>query len=159
MNTEPKNSDNNLIQKTHKNPENSVETTTKKIKRIRESATNVKHPVYRGVRMRNWGKWVSELSYDVAALSIKGSSAILNFPELAAALLSPVLLSLRDVKAAAAKAAAMQKFDLIESPSSSSSSLLSLVSSINLSTSSEELSQIVELPKSWILFRFARTEE
>nr|QNI23810.1 AP2/ERF transcription factor [Camptotheca acuminata] len=30
----------------------------KKIKRIRDSS---KHPVYRGVRMRNWGKWVSEI--------------------------------------------------------------------------------------------------
>ncbi|KAL2547393.1 Uncharacterized protein Fot_08923 [Forsythia ovata] len=47
--------DTGLIQKTHKNPENSVETATKKIKRIPESATNV-NPVYRGVRMRNWGQ-------------------------------------------------------------------------------------------------------
>ncbi|KAL2543569.1 Dehydration-responsive element-binding protein 3 [Forsythia ovata] len=61
MNTEPKNSETGLIQKTHKNPENSAETASKKIKRIRESATNGKHPVYRGVRMRNWGKWVSEI--------------------------------------------------------------------------------------------------
>ncbi|CAA3004209.1 Hypothetical predicted protein [Olea europaea subsp. europaea] len=175
MNTEPKNSEAGLIKKIHENPENSAESGNKKIKRNRESATNGKHPVYRGVRMRNWGKWVSEIreprkksriwlgtfptpemaarAHDVAALSIKGNSAILNFPEIAAALPRPVSLSPRDVQAAAAKAAAMEKFDLIKKPSSSlsstlysSSSLSSLVSAIDLSTTSEELSEIVELP-------------
>ncbi|KAL2540317.1 Dehydration-responsive element-binding protein 3 [Abeliophyllum distichum] len=84
-----------------------------------------------------------ELSHDVAALSIKGSSIILNFSE------GPRLVSLspRDVQVATAKAAAMQKFDLIETPSSSSSSSMSsLVSAIDLSTTYEKLSQIVELP-------------
>ncbi|XP_039051124.1 dehydration-responsive element-binding protein 3-like isoform X2 [Hibiscus syriacus] len=141
----------------------------KKMKRVRDSN---KHSVYHGVRMRSWGKWVSEIreprkksriwlgtfptpemaarAHDVAALSIKGNSAILNFPELADSLPRPVSLAPRDVQAAAAKAAQMNKFDS-PSPSStstlsSSSSLSSLVSQMDLSSGSDELSEIVELP-------------
>ncbi|PRQ27521.1 putative transcription factor AP2-EREBP family [Rosa chinensis] len=153
------------------NKPSSPESDTKNNKKIKRDRDSSKHPVYRGVRMRNWGKWVSEIreprkksriwlgtfptpemaarAHDVAALSIKGNSAILNFPELSNSLPRPASLAPRDVQAAASKAAQMHQFDSKPSMSttSSSSSLCSLVSAIdNLSTESEELSEIVQLP-------------
>ncbi|KAL0004403.1 hypothetical protein SO802_011964 [Lithocarpus litseifolius] len=88
-------------------------------------------------------------AHNVAALSIKGNSAIPNFPELAGSLPRPASNSPRDVQADTSKAASMVDFDIPKtktlSLSSSSPSPSPSPSSTRYMSTPEELSEMVEL--------------
>ncbi|GKU95348.1 hypothetical protein SLEP1_g8719 [Rubroshorea leprosula] len=128
----------------HSDEEVLLATSRPKKRAGRKVFKETRHPVFRGVRKRNKGKWVCELrepkkktriwlgtypspemaarAHDVAALAFRGKGACLNFADSAWRLPVPPSKSAVDIRRAAAEAAEMfrpEEFEAVHGASDS----------------------------------------
>ncbi|KAI3707197.1 hypothetical protein L6452_25511 [Arctium lappa] len=132
--------------------------------------------VYRGVRKRKWGKWVSEIrepgknsriwlgsfetpemaaaAYDAAAFYLRGDMARLNFPERANGLPRPVNHSADCIRMAAQEAAVRFRPSMPEYEQNQGGSSSGHIAPVNIRLSPSQIQAIndspLDSPKMWM---------